>query len=305
MDNLSNWLLKALFLITLLPFMLSEHLQQNTALNFNRYSQDSVFSKGVKIAELENKEIDEASGLVFSRRHPNRIYTHNDSGGEPVVYVLDEQGKSVSEILLKDTKNRDWEDIAIGPGPLKETSYVYVGEIGDNNAQYASVKLFRFPEPKSLDLDQSVEVETWELTYPDGARDAETLMVDPWNGDIYILSKRDSANTLYKMAAEDFGKADVQMQEVMRLPFTMSVAGDISANGKQILIKNYWTVFYWERNEGEPVEEALKRKPIQLPYNPEPQGEAIGFHPDGNAFFTLSEKRFNIEPVLYRYEKKP
>ena len=29
------------------------------------------------------------------------------------------------------------------------------------------------------------------LVYPDGSKDAETLMVDPLNGDIYIITKRE------------------------------------------------------------------------------------------------------------------
>lgn len=90
----------------------------------------------------------------------------------------------------------------------------------------------------------------------------------------------------------------------MTLDFTMSVAGDIAVDGSQILIKNYLAVFYWERRPGETIPEALSRNPVVLPYKPEPQGEAIAFDPTGKSYFTLSEKRFQIEPVLYRYYKK-
>jgi hypothetical protein len=89
----------------------------------------------------------------------------------------------------------------------------------------------------------------------------------------------------------------------MKIPVTMSVAGDISRDGRQIIIKNYWVIYYWERKEGETVPEALSREPILLPYTPEPQGEAIAFFPNGKGYFTLSEKRMRVEPVLYKYRK--
>lgn len=90
----------------------------------------------------------------------------------------------------------------------------------------------------------------------------------------------------------------------MTIDLTMSVAGDISMDGTQILIKNYLVVFYWERDPSESIPEALARNPVILPYKPEPQGEAIAFAPNGKSYFTLSEKRSGIDPVLYRYYKK-
>ena len=44
------------------------------------------------------------------------------------------------------------------------------------------------------------DVETFTLQYPDGPRDAETLMVDPLSGDIYIVSKRDTVLHIYRAA---------------------------------------------------------------------------------------------------------
>ena len=149
-----------------------------------------------------------------------------------------------------------------------------------------------------------VEPEILKLSYPDGAKDAETLMVDPISKDIFILTKRDSLNILYKTTQEAFESKEAVLEKVMELPFTMSVAGDISVDGKEILIKNYFTVYYWKRNVNETIAQALARDPLILPYKPEPQGEAISFHPNGKSYFTLSEKRFNIEPVLYRYNRK-
>ncbi|MDR7130095.1 hypothetical protein J2X69_002442 [Algoriphagus sp. 4150] len=258
------------------------------------------FGEGVPVATLTDPRLDEISGLACSRINPGIIYVHNDSGGEAAVYLLDSLGNTIGEIELLETQNRDWEDIAIGPG-VNGGSYIYVGEIGDNNAVHEEVAIYRFPEPTKGDFTSGVIPEKIILTYPGGARDAESLMVDPISGDIFILSKRDSLNTLYRLAADKFEDGKAELEELIKLPFTSATAADISADGSQILVKNYLSVFYWKRNLGETIAQAMSRAPIELPYSPEPQGEAIGFRPDGRVYYTLSEKRFDLDPVLYKY----
>jgi len=298
------FLVKTFMLFLALPFWISVKVPQAKVLPVIPAYQDSLFTGPKSMGKIHNRTIDEASGLAFSRQHPGILYTHNDSGGDPIVYLLDTAGRHVGEIKLLGVENRDWEDIAIGPGPEKNRPYIYIGEIGDNNAKYDQIKIFRIPEPKLLEEEVEINPEILILNYPDGARDAETLMVDPISQDIFILSKRDSVNILYRAPQSAFAQGEYVLERIMELPFTMSVAGDISADGSQIIIKNYLMVFYWERKEGETVPQALKRKAKILPYKPEPQGEAIAFDPQGNAYYTLSETRFNIHPVLYRYDKK-
>jgi hypothetical protein len=283
--------------------MLMLNIPQPDLVQLEKKSVQNIFTNQINIGLLENKEIEEASGMAFSRTHDGLIYTHNDSGGGRRVFVIDSLGKGLGVFKLKGVWNRDWEDIAVGPGPDPKLNYIYVGEIGDNQERYTNIFIYRFPEPEQFLEGMEVEPEVLKLTYPDGAKDAETLMVDPISKDIFILSKRDSLNILYKTNQDAFEKKEAVLEKLMELPFTMSVAGDISADGSEILIKNYFTVYYWTRNENETIEQALSRDPLILPYKPEPQGEAIGFHPNGKSYFTLSEKRFNIEPVLYRYNR--
>lgn len=293
--------LKLFFLISTIPFLLSEKLYDKYNFRLSGNITDSLYSAPMALGTLDEASIDEASGLAASRLHPFLLYTHNDSGGEPEVYMIDTLGKYQGKIKLDGVRNQDWEDISIGPGKEAEESYIYVADIGDNNAKRDKVQIYRFAEPTELAKEITVKPERITLTYPDGAKDAETVLVDPWNGDLLVLSKRDTSNTLYRATAEQLDGQDVVLEKVMKLPITMAVGGDISADGKQILIKNYWAVYYWEREEGESLAEALARKPVQLPYKPEPQGEAIGFSASGDRYYTLSESRFRIKPVLYQY----
>jgi len=297
----TDLLLKFLFIISMMPFLLSEKLYDKFDFRIGGNVVDSLYTGPQTLGVLDSSLIDEASGLVGSKIHPHLLYTHNDSGGDADIYVLDTLGRYQGKIKLDGIKNYDWEDMAIGPGRDLHLSYVYVGDIGDNNAKRDRVQVYRFPEPAQIQKEVTVQAETLSLRYPDGPRDAETLIVDPWSGDLFILSKRDTSNSLYRAPADQLGNGEVVMEKVMKLPITMAVAGDISVDGKQILIKNYWVVYYWQREEGESLPEALARKPVQLPYKPEPQGEAIAFSASGDRYYTLSESRFRVKPTLYQY----
>ncbi len=263
---------------------------------------DSVYLSGISQSVIKNPELEEISGLAFSHKHPNLMYVHTDSGGEAAVYLLDSMGKELGKVELEGMKNRDWEDIAVGPGPDGKP-YVFVAEIGDNAAIHGEICVFRFPEPAQVVSRSGVKPEVVRLTYPGGARDAETLMVDPVTGDLFIVSKRDEKNTLYRVPQSAFGQGTATLEKLHSFEFTSVVAGDISRDGSKILIKNYFSIYFWERQKGESIPQALQRSPKRLPYVPEPQGEAIGFNSDGSAFFTISEKRFNVQPTLYRYSK--
>jgi len=295
--------IKIFFLVSTMPFLVSEKLYDRYEFRLNNKVIDSLYTGPKALGELKGVNIDEASGIVASHVHQAILYTHNDSGGDPVIFMIDTLGQYQGKIKLEGVRNKDWEDIAIGPGENSDSSYIYVGDIGDNDGKRKQVQVYRFPEPSKIQEIQNVQPERIALIYPDEPRDAETLMVDPWTGDIFILSKRDTSNILYRAPAKELKKGQVEMEKIMKLPITMAVAGDISADGKQIIIKNYWVIYYWLREEGESIPEALARKPLQLPYKPEPQGEAIAFSSMGDRFYTLSENRFRIKPMLYQYRK--
>jgi hypothetical protein len=79
-------------------------------------------------------------------------------------------------------------------------------------------------------------------------------------------------------------------QYVASFSFSGVVSAAISNNGKEILVKTYTDLFYWDREEGKTIEQTLQEKPSTIGYLQEPQGEAICFKNDGSGFFSLSEK---------------
>jgi hypothetical protein len=257
---------------------------------------------------VKDKVLDEISGIVASRVNEGLYYVHNDSGGKSEVYVIDGKGKTRHTLFLPYFVNRDWEDIAVGPGPEPGVSYVYVGEIGDNKAQYSNIVLYRFREPdlskvirkrpKSSDIEDITAI---SIMFEDGARDCETLMVDPMNGDVYLVSKREQKVGLYQIKAPLADTGINVARRILDLGFPLAVGGDISAQRDKVIIKTYEKVYYWQVKPGQEIAEALSNPPTELPYEMEPQGEAICWSVKGDSYLTLSEKYKGKPLHLYIY----
>lgn len=263
------------------------------------------------VYRIKDNRLDEISGIVASKVNKDIYYVHNDSGGKSEVYALNSKSKVVSVIALQGVQNRDWEDIAIGPGPDENSSYIYIGEIGDNRAQYQQIYLYRFKEPilnksnrKQTALLKITEIDTIRIIYEDGPKDAETLFLDPVSGDAYIVSKRELQVGVYHAKAVLDTREINLATRVLTLDFPLAVGGDITQNRDKIIIKTYEKVFYWPVAADQSIVEALAVEPTELPYTPEPQGEAICWSADGIHYLTISEKHKEKPLFLYKYPLK-
>ena len=270
----------------------------------HRPGGDDLFYPAKNLGKV-GKKLDEASGLVSSVANPGKLWTLNDSGNDPEVYLINGQAKIETTYHLDKVENIDWEDIAIGAGPLKDVSYVYVGEIGDNKAIRDYKMVYRFAEPISTGKDKEsiLNFDTLVFKLPDHRRDTETMMVDPLSNDLFIISKREDSVSVYQ-AHYPFSKDTIVMENQGKIPYKLIVAGSISADGSEVLLKNYGKIYYWKRNAGEAIPDLLKREAKKLRYEPEHQGEAIAWSRDGSAFYTLSESSVADHAQLREYRKK-
>lgn len=206
---------------------------------------------------------------------------------------------------LDGIKNRDWEDIAVGAGPNPSKKYLYVADIGDNNAVYPFKYIYRFEEPSlSNGSEQTVSnVEKIVVALPDGKRDSETIMIDPTTNDLYVLSKREDSVRVY-LSPYPLTSDTLRPKEVLRMPRTQIVSGSISNDAQQVLLKNYNKIYYWKRAGERTLTELLSKKPEELPYDPENQGETICWNNEGTGFYTLSESPDVGPRAQLRYYKK-
>lgn len=249
------------------------------------------------VSDLARTDLLEISGVAASRVNPGTLYIHNDSGNPNQVYLTDGNGDNKGTITLTPVGNRDWEDIAVGPGPVPGKYYVYIGDIGDNDSKYASVLVYRFQEPdltgKTLPVNMNIDsLDIIELKYPDGPRNAETLMVDPLTKDIYIASKESNISKVYVARYPQSTKSATVMTPVVQLYMNKATAGDISSDGSEILLRSNELIWYWKLSPGSSVSKGLLTAPQVAPYaNNEPQGEGICFAADNSGYYTDTEIR--------------
>jgi hypothetical protein len=260
---------------------------------------------------LQGRELDEISGIAASGINDNLYYIENDSGDTSRFFSIEPNGKNHATIYFKgDPKERqgvaDCEDIAVGPGPIKGKSYFYDGDIGDNYAERPYITIYRMEEQKAwadTGVKHAVAVPI-HFKYPDGPKDAESLMIDPIEKLIYIVSKRRDSVGIYTSPLI-YKPNDTLILTLRGKLFFKGIklfkwitAGDISKDGTQILLRSYDKVYYWQRPLNLSVWKVmLTQKPQELPYTMEKQGEAIGFTPDGKGYYTTSEGVYS--PIYY------
>lgn len=284
----------------------SERRQNNTA-RADASKTDALAVAAVEpvtLATLEDRRINESSGLVASRRNPGLFWTHNDSGDGPFIYAFDRAGRSRGTWRVDGARARDWEDIATGPGPAPGQSYLYVGDIGDNEKKRDSIVVYRFPEPEVRPEDVgatsenprvSNAAETIQLKYPDGPHNAEALLVHPASGDLYVVTKTADSAGVYKLAApfDTEGVKTLERVAVLHGPEffgALITGGDISPDGRRVVLCDYAQGYELTLPTGsKSFEDVWRQTPIAIPLGARRQGESVCYRLDGAALLATSE----------------
>jgi hypothetical protein len=268
-----------------------------------------TFANGVSVGTVTASALDECSGIIASRNNANVIWTHNDSGDSARLFALDTQGRLLGTYTLTGATHTDYEDIGIGPGPLTNVSYLYVGDIGDNGESRSSIRVYQIPEPavhaRQYTNPPTVGVKgvrAITLSYPDSPHNAESLFIDPWTGDLFIVTKESTTSRVYSTSQAGLNSGtNVTLAFVRNIAFNIPSAADISPTGKEILIRQEDFARVWTRTNGQSISSALAAAPVTVPVigtPTEPNGEAIAFDANGNGYFTLSEAS-SAQPLYY------
>ncbi|MDJ1138128.1 hypothetical protein, partial [Streptomyces iconiensis] len=232
---------------------------------------------------LRDSRIGESSGLAASRAHKGVYWTHNDSDDGPYVYAVDGRtGKTVATVTLRGIDPRDVEAISVGPD-----GNVYVGDIGDNlDGTWPEVWIYRFPEPRAL-RDTAVTPTRYTVRYEGGPRNAESLMVHPKTGRVYIASKSDEGKGgLYAGPSRLSASGVNTFSRVAKVDFE-ATDGAFSPDGRRLVLRAYFsaTAYRWGGDGASPPLRRSGDVPVPL----QRQGESVTFAPGGGAVMFGSE----------------
>ena len=221
---------------------------------------------------IEDDEIFESSGLVDT---DEVVYTVNDSGSDAVVYGIDpDSGRTVSRTTYAD----DAEDVeALAPGA---DGTVWAGDIGDNPQHRDDVTVHRV-EPR----DGEHPGTPYTLTYPDGAHDAETLLVHPRSGRVFVVSKSVFGGTVYA-APRDLSTGSANRLRPFARVAGLVTDGSFFPDGRHVVLRTYGTATVYTFPGFEPV------GTVELPA--QRQGEGISVSPSGRVLVSSEGMRAEV-----------
>ncbi|WP_018567090.1 hypothetical protein [Streptomyces sp. PsTaAH-124] len=228
---------------------------------------------------ITDPRIKESSGLAASHLHPGIYWTHNDSDDGPYLYAVDSRtGKTVATVTLKGIgRPRDVEAISIGPG-----NEIYVGDIGDNlDGTWPHVWIYRLPEPKEL-KDQTVRATQYVVKYSDGARNAESLIVHPKTGRVYIIDKKEDGGHLFEGPAHLSASGTNVFRPIAPVDLWATDAA-FSPDGTRLAVRGYFGGIYYDWNGGKIKRLGTLDVPLQR------QGESVTYSADGTKLLYGSE----------------
>ncbi|MFD8520339.1 WD40 repeat domain-containing protein [Streptomyces capillispiralis] len=228
---------------------------------------------------IRDPRVTESSGLAASRLHPGVYWTHNDSDDGPYLYAVDgATGETVARLTLTGVGTpRDVEAISVGPG-----NRIFVGDIGDNlGGTWPYVWIYELPEPKEL-KDATVRATQYVVKYADGPRDAESLVVHPKTGRVYVIDKKEEGGHLYEGPAQLSASGSNVFRPIAPVELWATDAA-FSPDGRRLAVRGYFGGIDYTWNGGKLRREGRLSVPLQG------QGESVTYSADGSRILYGSE----------------
>ena len=264
---------------------------------------------GQQLCGITDERLAEVSGLVATKDGFVAIGDGSaDSGSILQLFELDSKCQVVERHYFEQDPY-DPEDLAIS-----SDGTLWVADIGDNDRERETVAVWKVaPDFSSATIHR--------MTYPDGAHDAEAMIMPP-NGLPVIITKYDEKtgkSGVYVATEALKPNETVPMKKVGDVGFTntgtpggplgavsqrLVTGATLSSDGKRAVVRTYTDAYEYQVSDGDVAASIVKGSPIRTPLPNEPQGEAITFSTDGKRFITASESIDGEPAQVFSYVPK-
>ncbi|GAA1585381.1 MULTISPECIES: hypothetical protein [Kribbella] len=184
-----------------------------------------------KLFSIKDDRIKHPTGLVRSTKHQGTYWAVSSSGDTGRVFALDATGK-VEAVFRFGAKVSDVEALGID-----RNGTLYVADIGDSKQSRDQVEIYTIPEPESLQ-DANVKYHQYDFKYPDGAHDAETLLVDPGTSQLYVVTKSSQgAGTIYSAPASPTRQGTNDLTKLAAAPTGVITDGTFLPDGQRVVLR--------------------------------------------------------------------
>jgi len=278
-------------------------------------SQPSTYSTPEMVGKIETDEIKESSGLSASACQ-DVLWTHNDAGSGAFIFGMTMQGRHLGTWKVQNAQNVDWEAIA----SYKDAGgkcFLLIGDIGDNDEIRSELTIYRIPEPQVMpegassntkDPLQTAPAEALKFSYLDSPNNAETMLVHPKTGDIYIVTKKKKGQAAVHKLESAFGLGPVTRTEkiaelsVPSDPPGLFTDGSMSPDGNRVILCDVKSGYELASPAGGSDADAIwKQKPVTVFLGDRKQGEGVTYAPDGRSLYASSEKK---NAPIYRISRR-
>ena len=272
-------------------------------------------NKEIDSAEIDSAEIlskivlpkiiNETSGLEF---YNNNFITHNDSGGEPSLYVFNEMGEVIETIGLNknpdfEIENNDWEDIT------NDNEYLFVADTGNNFGNRDNLNIIRVSKGTDFMVDGIIEISYSDqesfFPRPKHKYDAEAIIVI--EDKIALFSKdRENLNTDLYLVDKNQNGSQILTSEVSYDVNTLITGGDFDEDRNLLALVSYNSngnqyLLLFENFELNNLEKNTFKK-FKIPLE-QAQIEAVKII-DEKTFWVTSEDEGIGSPFMYKIEVK-
>jgi hypothetical protein len=224
-----------------------------------------------RIFHFTDPRVSESSGLVDLG---TTVLTINDSGDGPYVYDVDKRtGNTVGVTTYTTDAVVDVEAIARG-----RNGTIWVGDIGDNSANRGLVSVYALPPVQPG--DHTVTARRYDLQYKGGPRDAETLLVDPNSGQLYVVSKGLFSGQVFAAPLHLSSDHPNLLRPVARVGGIVT-DGSFTPDGRFVVLRDYSAANLYVPGTW--------RSPAVMELPRQPQGEGLAMLPSGRQVLVSSE----------------
>jgi hypothetical protein len=265
----------------------------------------SDYAPPVVAGRIEADDIKESSGLTASECQ-DVLWTHNDAGSDAFIFGMGTDGKHLGTWRVENARNVDWESIASIRDPSGKC-FLIIGDIGDNAEDRPELEIYRIPEPAiSTETPRSnlanplrtEPAQSMKYTYPNGSNNAETILVHPQTGDIYVVTKKKSGPAgVYKIKPAFGAVAAVKSDKVADVsvpakPEGLLTGGSISPDGKRVMLCDLKSGYELVLPDGAASPDAIwTQTPRVVDLGDRKQGEGVSYGRDGVSLYASSEKK--------------
>jgi hypothetical protein len=251
-----------------------------------------------RVCQVRDARLTELSGLAATGSGYVVVNDGSDLASHRKIFYLNAKCAVVRTVAYP-SRPRDTEDLGIA-----RNGTLWVADIGDNDAERSTVGLWRLASGATAPV-------LFRLSYPDGAHDAEALLLAP-SGVPIIVTKSVGAGGVYVPAGPLSAGRTTPLRRVgeVALPVTgtsnpfsfagrlVITGGAVSADGRFAVLRTYADAFEFEVSGGDVVAAVTTGRARSVALPDEPQGESVAYTADGTALLTVSEGR---DPVILRY----